>query len=340
MSSRVDTLIDKIKQLDIDELPRGLAGRKLTIKFNAFPTIKTYPDKSLSFTMRLIEAIAGEGFSEAQEGYIIRWLREIQDNQQNLSDINLIESMLNRVDKDVSRKDSRPPLKRILNRALYSLRDLIDRGCQSLDMSTFVNAFCPYNGNLSNVSMVIFDLSNLISDYIRRALVYAVMSFIFDEYKSRSLVMGQNAYPILFAVEEARTLIPREEEEGRETHPATRASRIASRQTATEGRKMGLGLLVISQKPASVDPITVSQANTLILHRASNPDDQNYIRSVGESLSPEDIETLKTVKEGVAIVTGDALKTRISTLVKIRNRYSEAGVDRPRPIEAFWTQNQ
>ena len=103
---------------------------------------------------------------------------------------------------------------------------------------------------------------------------------------------------------------------------------------------MGLGMLVISQKPASVDPLTVSQANTLILHRAINPDDQNYIRNVGESLSTEDLEMLKSVKEGVAIVTGDALKTRMSTLVKVRNRYSEPGTEKPRPIESLWRRSQ
>lgn len=172
--------------------------------------------------------------------------------------------------------------------------------------------------------------------------MYAVMEFAFDGYKSKRFIMGDDAHQVLFAVEEARTLIPRHEESSTsgEMHPATRAARLAARQIATEGRKMGLGMLVISQKPASVDPLTVSQANTLILHRAINPDDQNYIRNVGESLSTEDLDMLKSVKEGVAIVTGDALKTRMSTLVKVRNRYSEPGTEKPRPIENLWRQDQ
>ena len=102
---------------------------------------------------------------------------------------------------------------------------------------------------------------------------------------------------------------------------------------------MGLGMLVISQKPASVDQLTVSQANTLILHRVVNPDDQTYIRNVGESLSNEDLEALKTVEAGVAIVTGDALKIRMSTLVKVRDRYSEPGTKKPSPIENLWRRN-
>ena len=54
--------------------------------------------------------------------------------------------------------------------------------------------------------------------------------------------------------------------------------------------------------------------------------------SVGESLSNEDnLEILKTVKEGVAIVTGECSENQnVSTLVKVRNRYSEPGAKRPR----------
>ena len=154
--------------------------------------------------------------------------------------------------------------------------------------------------------------------------------------------MDENAHPILFALEEARTLISRQEESSSsgEMNPATRAARFAVQQIATEGRKMDLGMLVISQKPASVDSLTTSQANTLILHRVINPDDQSYIRDVGESLSNEDLEILKTVKEGVAIVTGDALKTRMSPLVKIRNRYSKPGAKRPSPIKNKWEKQE
>ncbi len=335
---QLNKLIKKIKQLNFqDELPEGLISRKLTIKFNAFPTVRLYAGKSPYFTMRLIEAIAGEGFSVAQEGYVIRWLSG--STRPNQSDTDLLNFLRRCISENLGADNpSRVPLVRIINRASRTIESLVERGCKSLDVSSFISAFCSKTGALSEVATAIFDLSDLENDHARRALIYAVMEFAFDEYKSKRFVMGDNAHPVLFALEEARTLIPRQDESSTtgEMHPATRAARLAARQIATEGRKMGLGMLVISQKPASVDQLTVSQANTLVLHRVINPDDQTYIRNVGESLSNEDLEALKTVEAGVAIVTGDALKIRMSTLVKVRDRYSEPGTPKPNPIETFW----
>ena len=336
----LNSVIDKIKQLDWEkELPQELVSRMLALNLNAYPQIKMYPDKSPYFTMRLIEAMARENFRDAQIGYIIPWLQALDDEQQKqLNDVDLLDYLIGEVDRLPRGNASKDALNRILNRAKLTVENLQKRDCRTMNISDFVNAFCSTDGSMSNVSTAIFNLSDLENNQVRRALVYAVMEFAFDRYKSKDFIIEENAHPILFALEEARTLIPRQDESSSsgEMNPATRAARFAAQQIATEGRKMGLGMLVISQKPASVDSLTTSQANTLILHRVINPDDQSYIRDVGESLSNEDLEILKTVKEGVAIVTGDALKTRMSPLVKIRNRYSKPGAKRPRPIQNKW----
>ena len=344
LDARLDDVINRIRELNLGkEVPNELVGRRLAIKFKAFPTIRVYEDKSPYFTMRLIEAIGGEGFTEAQEGYMIDWLTTLPQNQNDMADKQLLDH-LNTKANNMGLMNNRPnpsqaPLKRIINRANRSIKSLIERGCKSLDVTQFVNDFCGETGKLSKVTTAIFDLSDLENDHARRALIYAVMEFAFDRYKSKHFVMGENAHAVLFALEEARTLIPRQEESSTsgEMHPATRAARLAARQIATEGRKMGLGMLVISQKPAAVDPLTVSQSNTMILHRVINPDDQAYIRTVSESLSNENLNTLKSVDAGVAIVTGNALKTsEMSPLVKIRDRYSEPGTPKPNPIETLW----
>ena len=336
----LDSIINKINQLDWEnELPQELVSRMLALNLNAYPQIKMYPDKSPYFTMRLIEAMAWENFSPAQIGHVIPWLQALDGEQrENLNDVFLLDHLMEEVNGLRPNDPSKDALNRILSRAKLTVKNLEKRDCRTMNISDFVNAFCSKDGSMSNVSTAIFNLSDLENNQVRRALVYAVMEFAFDRYKSKDFIMDENAHPILFALEEARTLIPRQEESSSsgEMNPATRAARFAAQQIATEGRKMGLGMLVISQKPASVDSLTTSQANTLILHRVINPDDQAYIRDVGESLSNEDLEILKTVKEGVAIATGDALKTRMSPLVKVRNRYSEPGAKRPRPIQKKW----
>lgn len=338
---RLDGIIDGIKQLEWQDekvLPQELAGRMLALNLNAYPKIKMYPDQSPYFTMRLIEAMAREDFKDAQIGHVMPWLHGLKDQGTNLQDTDLLDNLIQRSDR-MGESSSRPPIKRILERARQTVRNLKSRDCGSLDIGEFVDRFCSTDGQWSNVSTVIFNLSDLENNQVRRTLVYAIMDFAFDRYKSKHFDIKKNAHPILFALEEARTLIPRQEESSSSgvINPATRAARFAAQQIATEGRKMGLGMLVISQKPASVDSLTTSQANTLILHRVINPDDQSYIQSVGESLSSQDLDALKTIREGVAIVTGTALKTnRMSPLVQIRNRYSQPGTDRPRPIEDKW----
>ncbi|MDE0009748.1 MAG: ATP-binding protein [Candidatus Poribacteria bacterium] len=334
--AQLDEIIKAIGKLNLkDDVPDELLYRRLTIKLNVFPRIRVYQGRGVYMTMRLIEAMAGEGFSDAQQGYMIPWL--LDSRKLNESDTKLLEYLRGRANKLGYTNQSRAALLRILDRAILITKALVSRGCKSLDVMCFVNDFCKMTGKLSKVSTVVFDLSDLGNDHAKRALVYAVMDFVFDEYKSKRLVMGKNAHPVLFALEEARKLIPRQDESGAgEGQPATRVARLASGQIATEGRKMGIGMLVISQKPAAVDPVTASQANTLILHRVINPDDQAYIRSVGESLSTDNLETLKTVGPGVAIVTGIAMKTRMSTLVKVRYRYSEEGTEKPAPIKKLW----
>jgi hypothetical protein len=335
--AQLDAIIKAIGELNLkDDIPDELVHRRLVIEFNSFPTIRVYQGKSVYITMRLIEAMAGEGFTQAQEGYVIPWLSD--SRKLNKSDTELLKYLQGRANHLGNTNQSKAALLRILNRAIRITNALVNRGCKSLDVMCFVNDFCKLTGKLSEVATAVFDLSDLGNNHARRALVFAVMEFVFDEYKSKRLIMDDNAHPVLFALEEARTLIPRQEESSTsgELHPATRSARLAARQIATEGRKMGIGMLVISQKPAAVDPLTVSQANTLILHRVINPDDQTYIRSVGESLSADNLETLKTVDAGVAIVTGSAMKTRMSTLVKVRYRYSEEGTEKPTPIKNLW----
>ena len=62
LDTQLDNIISRIRELNLgEEVPNELVGRRLAIKFKAFPTIQVYEDKSPYFTMRLIEAIAGEG---------------------------------------------------------------------------------------------------------------------------------------------------------------------------------------------------------------------------------------------------------------------------------------
>jgi len=324
--------------LNTDAIPDELFCRKILETKRCYPKIKRYDSKSAFYTIRLIEAMAGEEITDAQMGYYVAWIDGNEEKgtrglkEENKSDKDLIEALKKEI-KTVRADKSYVPLRRQMFMADKTLSSLDKKGIESLEVEEFVNDFCKTDGKLKDVAVTCFDLSDLESDEVRRALIYAVVSFVFEKYKSKELSIEKNASPILFAIEEARTLIPRATGDPEMDKPATKLARSAVRSIATEGRKMGLGLLVISQTPSSVDNLITSQANTQILHRMTNPDDLTYIKQISESLSQEDLENLKTVGEGTAIVTGVAMKTRTSILVDVRMRYSEEGKQKPLPFK-------
>jgi DNA helicase HerA-like ATPase len=333
--------------LNTNAIPDELFCRKILLQTKRYPEVKFYEGKGYFYTLRLIEAMSGQTITEAQEGYYRDWIlgdgqktsRISGDGQQtsciwdtSLSEQDVLKKLLECVGKLDNKVTSKTAIERQLKLTLDRV-DSLKKKHQPLNIETFTKEFIEQAGKLYNASVACFDLSDLETDEVRRALIYAVVSFIFEKYKSKELRIEENASPILFAIEEARTLIPRATGDPEMDKPATKLARSAVRSIATEGRKMGLGLLVISQTPSSVDNLITSQANTQILHRMTNPDDLTYIKQISESLSQEDLENLKTVGEGTAIVTGVAMKTRTSILVDVRMRYSEEGKQKPTPFK-------
>jgi len=76
---------------------------------------------------------------------------------------------------------------------------------------------------------------------------------------------------------------------------------------AKEGRKYGVALLVVSQRPADVSPTILSQCNNILSLRLTNGDDQTTVKR----LMPESLEglmdTLPILDIGEALVVGDAV---------------------------------
>ncbi|MET1124682.1 MAG: ATP-binding protein [Archaeoglobaceae archaeon] len=122
--------------------------------------------------------------------------------------------------------------------------------------------------------------------------------------------------PGLIVVEEAHNFIP---ERGFDRAVSTGILRTI----ASEGRKFGLGLMVISQRPARVDKNVISQCNTQIILRVTNPNDINAIRRGVEGITPEMVEEIKRLPPGTAIVVSPELERPV--VVRIRKRRSMHG---------------
>jgi DNA helicase HerA-like ATPase len=108
----------------------------------------------------------------------------------------------------------------------------------------------------------------------------------------------------LMVIEEAHNFIP----------SSGRSSRTL-KQIAAEGRKFGVGLGLVSQRPGRLDSDVLSQCNTQIILRIVNPYDQQQILRSSESLSEDLLNDLPALNVGEAAIVGPSLP--IPALVKI-----------------------
>jgi DNA helicase HerA-like ATPase len=114
-------------------------------------------------------------------------------------------------------------------------------------------------------------------------------------------------FPILLVCEEAHMYIPRDAES------QYAGSRKSMERIAKEGRKYGVGLFVVSQRPHEVSETVLAQCGTYICLRISNPDDQNYVRSLVPESEGDLVSVLAGLGRGEALVLGEAvpLPTRV-----------------------------
>ncbi len=112
--------------------------------------------------------------------------------------------------------------------------------------------------------------------------------------------------PVLVVVEEAHVFIPKDED--------TETKYFASK-VAREGRKFGLGLVIVSQRPRGIDANILSQMGSLAVMRMIQQDDQMHVSAASESLSKDLIDQLTSLNPGEAIFAGQWVN--LPTFVKV-----------------------
>ena len=122
--------------------------------------------------------------------------------------------------------------------------------------------------------------------------------------------------PCMLVVEEAHHFCP---ERG---FTQARSSDVL-RTIASEGRKFGLGLCVVSQRPAKVDKNVLSQANTQVILKVTNPNDLKAIIASVEGLSRDDEDSIQQLPVGTALVSHPAIALPVQ--VEIRPRETRHG---------------
>jgi DNA helicase HerA-like ATPase len=130
-------------------------------------------------------------------------------------------------------------------------------------------------------------------------------------------------HPVALFCDEAHLYIPEHAESGAAENAIAVFERVAK-----EGRKYGVGLVVISQRPSEVNRTVVSQCSNLIAMRLTNGDDQAVVRRLLPDTLGGFSDLLPVLDTGEALVVGDAilLPTRIR-IAEPRNRPLSGTID-------------
>lgn len=153
--------------------------------------------------------------------------------------------------------------------------------------------------------IVVLDLSPVPFD-VRGSIISLTLRCLFDFSYWYSRVNG-SLYPISVFADEAHIYLSDSSED--------KAPRETAERIAKEGRKYGVGLSVISQRPREMSATILSQCGSFLCLRISNPDDQSYVRN----LLPDSVRGVtsmfSSLRRGEAILIGDSMM--MPTRIKI-----------------------
>ncbi len=121
--------------------------------------------------------------------------------------------------------------------------------------------------------------------------------------------------PVFLVLEEAHNLVPAGKDDGGAAYWIKRI--------AAEGRKFGVFIVLVTQRPYRIHQDTLSQCGSQIVMRLTNPEDQNAVRRASESVSESLLADLPGLNIGEAVILGPLV--RVPVMVKIGRRQSAEG---------------
>lgn len=163
----------------------------------------------------------------------------------------------------------------------------------------------------SDSKLAILDLSGVPFEVLDIA-IGLITRFVYD-----SMFWGRNeSYtgkkrPLLLAYEEAHTYLNKNDNNS--------YSKSAVERIFKEGRKFGVGALVISQRPSEISETILAQIGTLIALRLTNSGDQSIVKSASPDNLNSLIDLLPSLRIGEAVIVGESIKIPSRIRVKLNN---------------------
>ncbi|MBS7287589.1 MAG: ATP-binding protein [Candidatus Freyarchaeota archaeon] len=158
---------------------------------------------------------------------------------------------------------------------------------------------------------VVLDLSDILSLRKKQMIVAYILQRLFD-LRRRSLIP-----PSLVILEEAHQFCPEAKQE-------LALSKSVIEAIAREGRKFHFSLCLISQRPVRLATSVLSQANTHIILRVTNPNDLKAIELSSEMITRETLGMIADLPVGEALIVGSAVNAPL--FIKVRRKKASSSI--------------
>lgn len=211
----------------------------------------------------------------------------------------------------------------------------------SIFYEDIVNKFklIPHEGSLATVnedfideitdpkkpSLVIIDFSadgaTGVYSEIKQFIVYYILKLLYHKFTKYRTEEEKSKRALLFIIEEAQNYAP-----NKSKYPISFSiARDILATIATQGRKFGISLCLITQRPSFVDPIVMSMVNTFIIHRIAY-EDRKFVESVCGGLPLFISKKLTLLERGLAVITGQMNIFPFPIIVRIPKREVEHSI--------------
>lgn len=154
--------------------------------------------------------------------------------------------------------------------------------------------------------ITILDLSGIPTSVLND-LIGALLRVLYDAvFWARNLPEGGRERPLFLVLEEAHAYLSKEN---------TGSAAAAVRRIAKEGRKYGVGMMIVSQRPSEIDSTILSQCGTLFAMRLANDADRGHVTGAASDNLKGLFDMLPVLRTGEAIIVGEAVSLPVRTLI-------------------------
>ena len=146
--------------------------------------------------------------------------------------------------------------------------------------------------------ITILDISDVPSD-IMMSIAGTLLNITYEAlFWGQEIDVGGRKQPLLIVLEEAHNYL----RSGENSISSRNVQRIAK-----EGRKYGVGLMLVTQRPSELDETVLSQCGTIIALRMNNSKDRGYVSSAIQDELRSIVDLLPSLRTGEAIISGEGV---------------------------------